>query len=116
METMNRQPAVTVFQAALGVPGRAMPRHPAARKAARKGEALFGEMGCASCHRPILKLRSRHYVKPSPFNPPGTFGDVSQSMSFDLTREGERPRRCTRPVYRPLVRFKVKRAADTAPA
>jgi hypothetical protein len=84
--------AVTVFQAALGVPGRALPRDPAERRAVSEGEALFGEVGCASCHRPTMKLTSRHYVEPNPFNPPGTFSDTSQSVSFDLTRDGERPR------------------------
>lgn len=58
----------------------------------REGEALFEEVGCASCHRPTMKLTSRHYVEPNPFNPSGTFSDTSQSMSFDLTRDGERPR------------------------
>ncbi len=90
--TVGDVTAATVFQAALGVPGRVLPRQRAAREAVRKGEALFGELGCASCHRPTLKLRSRRYVEPNPFNPPGTFNDTSQSMSFDLTREGERPR------------------------
>jgi hypothetical protein len=84
--------AATVFQAALGVPGRALPRDPAERRAAREGEMLFGEVGCASCHRPTMNLTSRHYVEPNPFNPPGTFSDTNQSMSFDLTRDGERPR------------------------
>lgn len=84
--------AATIFQAALGIPGRALPRRPKDRESVREGRRLFGELGCASCHRPILKLRSRHYVEPNPFNPPGTFNDTSRPVSFDLTREGERPR------------------------
>ena len=84
--------AATVFQAALGVPGRAMPRHPAERMAVRKGKMLFREVGCVSCHRPAMKLESRYYVEPNPYNPPGTFNDISQSIRFDLTRYGERPR------------------------
>ncbi len=84
--------AATVFQAALGVPGRVWPRSRAAREMVWRGEALFGNLGCVSCHKPVMKLNSRHYVEPNPFNPPGTFSDTSQSMSFDLTRDGERPR------------------------
>jgi hypothetical protein len=84
--------AATVFQAALGVPGRVMPRDPAERQAVRRGEALFEHIGCTSCHRPLMKLSSRYYVEPNPFNPPGTFSDTSRSVSFDLTRHGEHPR------------------------
>ncbi len=84
--------AATIFQAALGVPGRLRPRGPAERRAVREGEELFGELGCTSCHRPVLELSSRDYVEPNPFNPPGTFSDTSAPVSFDLTRDGERPR------------------------
>lgn len=84
--------AATVFQAALGVPGSAWPRHPAARMAVEKGRALFEDLDCTSCHRARMKLNSRYYVEPNPYNPAGTLSDTSQSMSFDLTRDGERPR------------------------
>ena len=84
--------AATIFQAALGVPGRSMPRRPAERLVIRQGRALFRAIGCTSCHRPAMKLDSRYYVEPNPYNPPGTFSDTSQSIRFDLTRDGERPR------------------------
>ena len=90
--TVGDVTAATVFQAALAVPGRALPREPAERLAVRQGERLFADLGCASCHRPLLKLSSRDYVEPNPYNPPGTFSDASQAVSFDLTRQGERPR------------------------
>lgn len=84
--------AATIFQAALGVPRRVLPKRPAERAVVRQGEALFSDLGCASCHRPVMKLTSRDYVEPNPFNPAGTFSDTSQSIRFDLTRDGERPR------------------------
>jgi hypothetical protein len=84
--------AATIFQAALAVPGRVLPKRPAERQAVRRGETLFADIGCATCHRPTLKLDSRRFVEPNPFNPPGTFSDTSQPVSFDLTRDGERPR------------------------
>lgn len=84
--------AATVFQAALGVPGRVMPADSFERREIEHGETIFREVGCASCHMPEMVLKSRLFVEPNPFNPQGTFSDTSQSFSFDLTRDGERPR------------------------
>ena len=84
--------AATLFQAALGVPGR---RHPATRDErheVERGESIFSEIGCASCHKPALKLDNRYFVEPNPLNPQGTFSDTSQSIRFDLTKDGEWPR------------------------
>ena len=84
--------AVTVFQAALGVPGRVLPVDPEARRAVDRGERVFAEVGCTSCHKPALTLDSPLFVEPHPLNPPGTFSDQTQAVSFDLTEDGERPR------------------------
>jgi len=84
--------AVTLFQAALGVPGRMLPADPSARAKVNHGEMLFADIGCAGCHTPELILDSRDFVEPSPFNPEGTFADTSQSFSFDMTKKGEMPR------------------------
>lgn len=84
--------AVTLFQAALGVPGRVLPASLSKRKRIARGEMIFSEVGCASCHIPEMTLENRMFVEPSPFNPPGTFSDTSQSYAFDLTRDGEKPR------------------------
>lgn len=84
--------AATLFQAALGTPGRVIPRNRHARAAIHRGEELFAGIGCASCHKPMMTLESRFFIEPNPMNPPGTFSDASESISFDMTRQGERPR------------------------
>lgn len=84
--------AATLFQAALGVPGRVLPADPLKRNEIGRGESLFSDIGCASCHSPEMVLESRMFTEPNPFNPPGTFSDTSRSFAFDLTRDGERPR------------------------
>lgn len=90
--TVGDVTAATIFQAALGVPGRVMPKDRKGREAARRGEALFGSIGCASCHVSKMKLNSRFFVEPNPLNPPGTFSDTRQCFVFDLTKDVEKPR------------------------
>lgn len=65
--------AVAVFQATLPVPGRVIPNHRSVEKAILKGETLFSEVGCASCHVPSLPLDEQGWVftEPNPYNPPG---------------------------------------------
>jgi hypothetical protein len=84
--------AATLFQAALGVPGRVLPDDPKARSTVQRGEVLFEAIGCTFCHVPIMKLNSRFFVEPNPNNSSGNFHDSGQSYSFDLTRQGEYPR------------------------
>lgn len=78
--------AITIFQAALPAPGRVASVHHVRRKAAEAGEARFGQIGCASCHRQELLLDSSIFSEPNPFNPPGnlTLGDVERAFEFDL--------------------------------
>lgn len=96
--TIGDVTAATIFQAALGVPGRILPADPRERRAVDKGEALFeasiarGGADCASCHVPAMELESPLFVEPHPLNPPGTFSDTSHSYTLDLTRQGEKPR------------------------
>lgn len=90
--------AAAIFQAAMGVPGRELPTDLGDRKVVDRGQELFGlaiddgGAGCALCHVPEMILESRMFVEPNPFNPDGTFNDSSQSVSFDLTKDGEKPR------------------------
>lgn len=65
--------AVTLFQATLPVPGRVIPRHPAVAAAVWRGEQLFQDVGCGSCHRPTLPLDDHGWIftEPGPYNPPG---------------------------------------------
>lgn len=69
--------AVSVLQATLAVPGRVIPNDPAVERA--KGEALFNQIGCATCHA-TLPLTAKNnpglpgqpgwiYFEPNPYNP-----------------------------------------------
>lgn len=84
--------AVTIFQAALGTPGRLLPPDRAGRENVAWGEQVFEQVGCTSCHVPEMRLESRYFQEPNPLNPPGTFNEVGQTFSFDMTKEGEKPR------------------------
>jgi len=79
--------AVTLFQAALPVPGRVIPNDPEIEQAVLNGEKGFGEIGCASCHVPNLSLNRKGWIfsEPNPFNPAMNLrpGDI-QTIRFDL--------------------------------
>ncbi len=63
------------------------------RRAMDDGEVTFSRIGCAACHIPALPLNSTIFTEPGPFNPPGNMSDKDlKPFSFDLTREGQRPR------------------------
>lgn len=86
--------ATAVFQAALGTPVFQPDNDPARRAAAHRGRGLFHKAKCAGCHVPAMRLESRFFTEPNPFNPPGnlTPADVLQVFSFDMTSEGSGPR------------------------
>ncbi len=84
--------AVTLFQAALATPGRALPDDPERRADAIRGETVFEAIGCTSCHRPELPLESRFFSDPNPFNPSNTMTDMTQVVRFDMTADGPEPR------------------------
>jgi Di-haem oxidoreductase, putative peroxidase len=82
--------AVTIYQAALPVPGRIMPDDPEAAKAARIGEVRFSEIGCATCHIPALPLVNRGWIysEPNPYNPAGNLQlGQAPALSVDLTSD-----------------------------
>lgn len=78
--------AAVLFQAALPPPVQVVPEHPVLREAVARGEALFGEIGCGSCHRPALPLETPIFTEPGPYNPAGTLrpGDVDGVVAVDL--------------------------------
>jgi hypothetical protein len=82
--------AVSVFQAALPVPGRVIPRDREVEHAIRLGDAKFSSIGCAHCHIPALPLTNGgwFYTEPNPFNPPGNLrpGDAP-AFTVDLTSD-----------------------------
>jgi hypothetical protein len=80
--------AVAVFQAAMAVPGRVIPRDPAIEEAVRTGEQRFESIGCAVCHVPSLPLDDGGWVysEPNPYNPAGNLRPgEAPSLSVDLT-------------------------------
>lgn len=80
--------AVTVYQAAMAVPGRVIPANAAVERAVRNGEQLFAKIGCAECHVPSLPLRSTVFTEPDPYNTAGNLrtGDA-QTFRVDLNDE-----------------------------
>lgn len=72
--------AASLFQAAMAVPGQVVPNNPAIERAVLRGQRLFGEFRCASCHVPALPLSRKGwtFTEPNPYNPPGNLrsGDV----------------------------------------
>jgi hypothetical protein len=82
--------ASTLFQAALPVPSRVLPRNFALQKAVQEGETLFKQIGCATCHIPALPLDRKGwiYTEPGPYNPAGNLqaGQV-QPIAMDLTSD-----------------------------
>src|SRR6266436_5806925 len=71
--------AVSLFQAALAVPGRMIPNDPAVERANLSGETMFNKIGCATCHA-TLPLTAKNnpglpgqpgwiFFEPNPYNP-----------------------------------------------
>jgi len=83
--------AATIFQAALGIPGRRLPADPELRARVERGEIFFDTIGCTFCHVPEMRLNIPLFVEPNPFNPAGTFSDANPSFSFDMTQQGQGP-------------------------
>jgi hypothetical protein len=90
--------AATIFQAAMGVSIQVLPESMAEKNVVSFGQTMFedaiqdGGAGCSSCHMLEMFLENRMFTEPNPFNPEGTFRDGNQSVSFDLTIDGEHPR------------------------
>lgn len=85
--------ALALFQATLPPPRQILPDDPRLREAAIEGETLFGDVGCAGCHRPSLPLESAIFSEPGALHPAGTLraGEgpvalVDLDAWFDLER------------------------------
>lgn len=82
--------AVTVFQAAMAVPGRIIPNDPDIEAAVLIGEARFAAIGCARCHVPTLPLDENGWIftEPSPLNQVGNLRpENAPVLSVDLSSE-----------------------------
>jgi hypothetical protein len=85
--------AIVLFQAQLGTPGRKLPEDPVRRKGAEEGEALFDKIGCAECHVPEMRLKTRMFTEANPFNPEWKLlTTVAKPVGFDMTMQGQQPR------------------------
>lgn len=75
--------ALTLYQAAMAVPGRVIPRNKEIEAAVQLGERLFTQVGCATCHVPEMPLDHDGwlYSEPGPYN---VFGNlkVGQAATF----------------------------------
>ena len=82
--------AVSIWQAALQVPGRVIPRDPEVERAVVVGERTFELIGCSTCHIPRLPLDKQGWIysEPNPFNPPGNLrtGEV-RDLKVDLSSD-----------------------------
>ncbi len=64
--------ALVAWQATLPPPGRLEVDNEAWRSAAIRGEKQFDAIGCSSCHRPTLPLKSVKFADPGPYDFAGT--------------------------------------------
>ncbi|MCB0139808.1 MAG: hypothetical protein KDE50_07880 [Caldilineaceae bacterium] len=82
--------AVTVYQAAMAVPGRVIPNDSVIEQAVWNGEKKFHEIGCTSCHVAQIPLDNSGwiYTEPNPYNPAGNL-QVGQAptLQIDLSNE-----------------------------
>ncbi|WP_434054243.1 MAG: di-heme oxidoredictase family protein [Roseibium sp.] len=78
--------ALVAWQATLPAPTRRQDLPDVWKSAGAKGERLFGEIGCVSCHRPSLPLDSLVFHDPGPFDTAGTLrqSDLEQPLALDL--------------------------------
>ena len=78
--------ALVAFQATLPPPVEEAPQGEAWAEAAQRGQKVFADLGCESCHRPSLPLKSLVFEDPGPVDMAGTLrtGDVKTPASYDL--------------------------------
>lgn len=90
--------AVSLYQAALAVPGRVIPRDAEIEEAVLTGEKVFSKIGCARCHIPALPLDQQGwlYTEPNPYNPPTNLRPgETKPVTLDLTDPRLPPPRLT---------------------
>jgi hypothetical protein len=80
--------ALVAFQATLPPPTVKQNLPDDWRAAAAEGEKQFDSVGCTSCHRATLPLKSLIFTDPAPYDMAGTLraGEVKRGVSIDLTQ------------------------------
>ncbi|MFN3249975.1 di-heme oxidoredictase family protein [Roseibium album] len=78
--------ALVAWQATLPAPTRKKNLPDIWQSASTRGESVFGEIGCASCHVPALPLESLIFHDPGPFDTAGTLrqSDMEKTLALDL--------------------------------
>lgn len=78
--------ALVAWQATLKTPVQRTPSDKNWRNAAQEGEAVFSDIGCATCHIKSLPLRSMKFLDPGPFDVSGTLNgpQVKTSATYDI--------------------------------
>lgn len=78
--------AIVAYQATLPPPAIKIPDDAAWHEAAKRGDALFDETGCASCHVRALPLDSAVFTDPGPLDTAGTLraGEAGDGLAYDL--------------------------------
>jgi hypothetical protein len=87
--------AVSIFQAAMAVPGRVIPNDPDIEAAVLLGEKKFASIGCTTCHVPALPLDRQGWIftEPNPFNPalppqgPNLLVGQAPTLAVDLSSD-----------------------------
>jgi hypothetical protein len=93
--TLGDQTAISIFQAQLSTPQQVKPKKGADRRSIDRGEGVFDDLGCTSCHVPELTISTTVFTEPNPFNPPGTCASSAggcPDYSFDMATTGDGPR------------------------
>jgi len=82
--------ALVAWQATLAPPTRLKPKQEIWQTAAAKGDALFDDIRCSSCHIKALPLNSLQFSDPGPVDAAGTTRDseVKASAIYDLALRG----------------------------
>jgi len=80
--------ALVAFQATLAPPTVKSDLPDDWRAAAADGRKQFDSLGCTSCHRPELPLKSMIFTDPAPYDMAGTLraGEVKKEVEIDLSR------------------------------
>jgi hypothetical protein len=88
--------ALTLFQAAMAVPGQVIADDPAVKEGIAHGQQLFDQIRCNSCHIDALPLTNKGWIftEPNPYNPtgnlqlgPANYPVTAPALSIDLTSD-----------------------------
>jgi len=77
--------AITLWQAMLDRPVQEIPDDdPELADAIARGQSVFNDVGCTSCHIKKMTLNNRTFCTPSSYTPPEIYGDKSKALCVIL--------------------------------